>query len=223
MLLRVRSLDVGWGKAQDLRRAITRLREKGKRTVAYLELEKYGPNLEYYVASAADAVYVAPGTRSPFVGLAAEYLFLGGLFEKLGVTLEYERVGKYKTAVDGFAGHEMSEANREMSDAILDSISSQFLTDIAASRGIAREQLEAIVDQSPSLPAELEARGLIDGAAFLDEILEQGARPERSSRTRSTPASTPPRSASSRRRPSRSSTAPARWWSARAGAGRAAR
>ena len=136
VLVRVRSLDVGWGKAQDLRRALQRLREKGKRTVAYLELEKYGPNLEYYVASAADAVYVAPGTRSPFVGLAAEYLFLGGLFEKLGVSLEYERIGKYKTAVDGLAGHEMSDANREMSEAILDSIQSQFLTDIAASRGI---------------------------------------------------------------------------------------
>jgi protease-4 len=177
VLVRVRSLDVGWGKAQDLRRAIQRLREKGKRTVAYLELEKYGPNLEYYVASAADAVYVAPGTRSPFVGLAAEYLFLGGLFEKLGVSLEYERIGKYKTAVDGLAGREMSDANREMSEAILDSIQSQFLTDIAASRGIGREELQAIVDQAPASPAELEARRLIDGAAFLDEILEKEKQP----------------------------------------------
>jgi len=173
VLVRVRGLDVGWGKAQDLRRALQRLREKGKRTVAYLELEKYGPNLEYYVASAADAVYVAPGTRSPFVGLAAEYLFLGGLFEKLGVSLEYERVGKYKTAVDGLAGRSMSDANREMSEAILDSIETQFLTDIAASRGLTREELEAIVDQAPASPAELEARRLIDGAVFLDEILEK--------------------------------------------------
>ena len=129
------------------------------------------------VASAADAVYVAPGTRSPFVGLAAEYLFLGGLFEKLGVSLEYERIGKYKTAVDGLAGHEMSDANREMSEAILDSIQSQFLTDIAASRGIGREELQAIVDQAPASPAELEARRLIDGAAFLDEILDKEKNP----------------------------------------------
>jgi protease-4 len=173
VVVRVRSLDVGWGKAQDLRRALQRLREKGKRTVAYLELEKYGPNLEYYVASAADAVFVAPGTRSPFVGLAAEYLFLGGLFEKIGVSLEYERIGKYKTAVDSLTGREMSDANREMSEAILDSIESQFLTDIAASRGLTREELKAIVDQAPASPAELEARRLIDGAAFLDEILDK--------------------------------------------------
>ena len=30
VFLRVRGLDVGWGKAQDLRRGIQRLREKGK-------------------------------------------------------------------------------------------------------------------------------------------------------------------------------------------------
>lgn len=177
VLLRVRSLDVGWGKAQDLRGAVERLREKGKRTVAYLELEKYGPNLEYYVASAADAVYVAPGTRSPFVGLAAEYLFLGGLFEKLGISVEYERVGKYKTAVDSFAGRSMSDANREMSDALLDSIEATFLADIAESRGLSREELEAVVDQGPASPAELEAGGLIDGAAFVDEILEKEGDP----------------------------------------------
>ncbi len=178
VLLRVRGLDVGWGKAQDLRRAIQRLRDKGKRTVAYLEIEQYGANVEYYVASAADAVYVAPGTRSPFVGLAAEHLFLGGLFEKLGVQLEYERIGKYKAAVESFAERSMSDANREMSNALLDSISSQFLADIAASRGLTAEELAATVDRGPSSPRELEAQRLIDGAAFEDEILEKEGRPK---------------------------------------------
>jgi protease-4 len=173
VLVRVRSLEVGWGKAQDLRAALLRLREKGKRTVAYLELEKYGANVEYYVASAADEVYVAPATRTPFVGLAAEHLFLGGLFEKLGVELEYERVGKYKSAVEGLAAQEMSEANREMSEAILDSIQSQFLGDIGASRGMTPEQVSATVDRAPSSPKELENEKLIDGALFFDEIVEK--------------------------------------------------
>jgi protease-4 len=178
VLIRVRGLELGWGKAQDLRRAIQRLRERGKRTVAYVELEEYGANIEYYVASAADAVYVAPGTRNPFVGLAAEHLFLGGFFEKLGVQLEYERVGKYKSAVESLAERSMSDANREMSNALLDSISSQFLGDIAASRGLTPEELAAIVDQGPSSPAELEARRLIDGAAFEDQILEKEGKPK---------------------------------------------
>jgi protease-4 len=171
VFLRVRGLDIGWGKAQDLRRAILRLREKGKRTVAYLEIEKYGSNLEYYVASAADAVYVAPGTRSPFVGMAAEYFFLGGLFEKLGIGVEYERVGKYKTAVEQFAERTMSDANREMSDAILDSLHDQFLADIGESRKLTRDEVAAIVDRGPTAPKELESEKLIEGAAFFDEVV----------------------------------------------------
>ena len=185
------SLDVGWGKAQDLRAAVLRLREKGKRTVAYLELEKYGANVEYYVASAADAVYVAPATRTPLVGLAAEHLFLGGLFEKLGVKLEYERVGKYKSAVEGLAEREMSDANREMSEAILDSIQSQFLGDIAASRGMTREALAAAVDRAPTSPRGARAGEADRRRRFLrrDRRARRAAR--RSSRTRSTRASTP--------------------------------
>jgi protease IV len=171
VFLRVRGLDVGWGKAQDLRRAIVRLREKGKRTVAYLELEKYGSNLEYYVASAADAVYVAPGTRSPFVGMATELFFLGGLFEKLGVTVEYERVGKYKTAVDQFAAKELSDSNREMTEAMLDSLHGQFLADVAAARKLTRDEVAAIVDRGPTSPRELQSEKLIDGAAYFDEVV----------------------------------------------------
>jgi protease-4 len=177
VLFRVRDLEIGWAKAQDLRRALARLRERGKRTIAYVELEQYGPNLEYYVASAADEVWVAPGTHTPFVGLAAEYLFLGGLFEKLGVELEYERIGKYKSAAESFAESSMSDANREMSEAILDSIHGQFLDDIAASRKMTRAELEALIDQGPSSPRELERGRLVDGAAFLDEVLERERTP----------------------------------------------
>ena len=177
VLFRVRDLDLGWGKAQDMRRAITRLRERGKRTLAYVELEQYGPNLEYYVASAADEVWVAPGTHAPFVGLAAEYLFLGGVFEKLGVELEYERIGKYKTAAESLAEKSMSDANREMSEALLDSYHDQFVADIAASRKMSPAELEAVIDQGPGSPRELERGRLIDGAAFLDELLERERTP----------------------------------------------
>jgi protease-4 len=177
VLLRIRALDVGWAKAQDLRQAIQRLAGKGKHTVAYVELEKYGPSLEYYVASGAEKVYVAPGTRNPLVGMASESLFLGGLFEKLGVKLEYERIGKYKSAVESLAEHSMSDANREMSEAILDSLYQRFLEDVAKSRGLSVQQLSDAVDQGPASPAELEALHLIDGAAFLDEILEKQGKP----------------------------------------------
>ncbi len=173
VVFRVRSLEIGWGKAQEIRDAISRLGAKGRRTVAWLEVERFGPHLEYYVASAADEVYTAPSALTPLVGLAAEYVFLGGLFEKLGVEIEYERVGRYKSAVETFAEKKMSEANREMTTALLDSIESQFLAGIAEARGLEVDAVSEAVDAAPVSPEEMQAHGLIDGALFFDELLDE--------------------------------------------------
>jgi protease-4 len=173
VIFRVRDLEIGWGKAQEIRDAIVSLGAKGRRTVAWLEVDRFGPHLEYYVASAADEVYAAPGVMTPLVGLAGEYLFLGGLFEKLGVEIEYERIGRYKSAVETFAEDKMSEANREMTTALLDSIDSQFLDGVAEARGLEFEAVSEAVDAAPISPAELQEHGLIDGALYFDELIEK--------------------------------------------------
>ena len=173
VLFRIRPLDIGWGKADEIRSAIARLGERGRRTVAYLEVEKYGANLEYFVATGADEIYVAPGSHNPIVGLAAEYLFLGGLFEKLGVEIEYERVGKYKSAVEGLAESKMSDANREMTTALLDSVYERFVEAIAEGRSLTSEQVHTAIDAAPTAPAEMQEHGLSDGVGFFDEILER--------------------------------------------------
>jgi protease-4 len=173
VLFRIRPLDIGWGKADELRAAIARLGARGRRTVAYLEVEKYGANLEYFVACGADEIRLAPGSRNPFVGLAAEYLFLGGFFEKLGIDIEYERVGKYKSAVESFAESKMSEANREMTTQLLDSVYGHFVEVVAEARGLTRDQVHAAIDAGPTTPAEMQEYGLSDGTAFFDEVLER--------------------------------------------------
>lgn len=175
--LRIGSLGGGWGKARELRRAIERLREHGKRTLAYIELEKYGANREFYVASAADRVVASPASRNPFVGFASEYFFLAGFFEKLGVEVAYERIGKYKTAAEQFGESAMSEPNREMSESLLDSIADRFVADIAESRNLSVERIAEIIDLAPSTPAAWQELGLIDDVGWLDDALEDEGDP----------------------------------------------
>ena len=177
VVLRVGALGVGWGKAQEIRSAIARLRERGRKVVAHLEVERYGANLEYYVACAADEVYLAPATRTPFAGLAAEYFFLGGFWEKLGVEIEVERIGAYKSATEVYAGKEMSGPHREMADAILDSIESQFVAAVAEGRGLTATQVRAIIDQAPATAQEIAAAGLADGVGHYDELVEKLGKP----------------------------------------------
>lgn len=173
VLFRVRGVQLGWGKAQELRDAIASLRESGHHTIAYLEVESFSGNLEYYLASAADEVWMAPGTRAPLVGLAAEYFFLGGFFEKLGVQVEVERIGRFKTAADMFSAKGMSDAFQEMSNSLLDSIDGQFVSGIAERRKLSEDEVRAAIDAAPMSPAEFQARKLIDGVAFEDELIQR--------------------------------------------------
>ncbi len=172
VVIRVRDLQIGWAQAQEIRDAIRSVRGAGKKTLAYLELASFGANLEYYVATSADEVHAAPGTRAPVVGLAAEYLFLGGLFESVGVELEVERIGRYKTAADTLAGTEMSDAHREMAEALLDSIDEQFVGGIAEGRGLSPDFVRTAIDSAPADPEEMVSLGLIDAVSFFDQVVE---------------------------------------------------
>ncbi|UCE85807.1 MAG: S49 family peptidase [Deltaproteobacteria bacterium] len=172
VVFRIRPLAVGWAKAQEIRDAIGRLREAGRRTIAYFEVERLGANLEYYVATAADEIYVAPATTAPLVGLAAEYYFLGGLWEKVGIDVEVEQAGEFKSATEFFAAKKMSDASRSVENALLDSIDAQFVDGIAEGRGIAASAVRSLIDEAPADAEVLVDAGLVDGIAYYDELLE---------------------------------------------------
>jgi len=179
VVLRMRTLQIGWGKAQELRAAIAGLRASGRRVVAYLETASLGANIEYYVASAADEIRAAPATRSPLIGLAAEYLFLGGLWQKAGVEVDVEKVGEYKGAAEMIAEREMSEANREMANSLLDSIDAQFVAGIAEGRKLAPDAVRRAIDGALVSPEQLKSASLIDDIQFWDELVAEAGGDEK--------------------------------------------
>ncbi|MDJ0787831.1 MAG: signal peptide peptidase SppA [Myxococcota bacterium] len=177
VLFDMSGISAGWGKAEEIRSAIRRLDEVGKKTVAYLELETLGANLDYWIASAAGEIVLAPASRSALLGLASEYLFLGGALEKIGIEIEYERIGRYKSAVEAYGESKMSDANREMSNALLDSVDGRFVAGIAEGRGLSEDEVRAAIDVGPTTPEQLLELGLADQIAFYDEWLEEAGDP----------------------------------------------
>ncbi len=173
VVLRVRDLDIGWAKAQELRAALAELRSHGRRVIAYLETTELGANVEYYVAAAADEIRAAPATRSPLIGLAAEYIFLGGLWDKLGVAVEVEKVGEFKGATETIAERKMSDANREMANSLLDSIDAQFIAGIAEGRKLEPEFVRHSINDAPVSPEQLKSLHLVDGIQFWDELVSE--------------------------------------------------
>jgi protease-4 len=169
VVLRIRRLDVGWAMAQELRDAVAELRATGRPTLAYLETGSLGANREYYVATAAEHLVVSPATSSPLLGLAAEYLFFGGLWEKLGAGVESIGSGEYKSGAETLAGSKMSEAHREMANSLLDSTFDQFVSGIAESRGLEPSFVRQVIDLAPATPQELVGLGLVDAVEGFEE------------------------------------------------------
>lgn len=167
VLLDVRFPQIGWGKADELRAAIKDLRGAGKPVYAYLEL---GFSKDYYIASAAEKVYMPPAGDLYVNGLAANVMFYRGSLDKLGIEPEFIKIGKYKNAPDQYTRREMSDAQREVINAILDEYFGRLKTNIAEDRGKAPEDVEALIDGAPYHADDAAKLGLIDGAAYRDAI-----------------------------------------------------
>ncbi len=88
VLLHIRSLNVGYARIQELRDAVLRIRGSRKQVVALLDVAHFNATREMYLASAADQVFVVPGFLGPLAGIAGQSIFLGSLFEKIGVRYE---------------------------------------------------------------------------------------------------------------------------------------
>jgi protease-4 len=170
VVARIGSLDVGWAKAQDVRDAFLQFKNSGKPLIALLEQEVTGSSLEYYVAAAADRIYLSPGVTAPLNGLAAHFFFLGGVWDKLDVEMHVEKMRQYKSMGDLLANKEMTEAHREMANSLLDSVEAQFVDGIASSRDLSPEAVRNVIDDCPVSPEAFEAEGLSDGTKYLTTL-----------------------------------------------------
>jgi protease IV len=167
VVLDINMSGAGWGKAEEIRDAIADFRTSGKPVYAFMEL---GLNKEYYIATSCDRIYLAPPGELFINGLAANVMFFRGSLDKLGVYPDIYQIGKYKSAGDTFTRKEMSEAHREFINSMLDDLFNRYVETIAKARGKTPEEMRAIIDNSPYGAQKAKEAGLIDSAAYRDEL-----------------------------------------------------
>ena len=171
VLLDINFPGIGWGKADELRDAIADLRASGKPVYAYLEI---GTNREYYIATAAEKIFVAPPGDIYINGFAAEAMFYKGSLDKLGIEADVIQIGpKYKNAPDRYTRKEMSDGQREVINALLDEYFTRFTTAIADSRKKSIDDVKALIDNAPYTAAQAKSQGLIDDALYREQVDEQ--------------------------------------------------
>lgn len=159
---------IGWGKADEFREAVKEFKTSGKPVYAYMEI---GRNREYYLATAADKIFLPPSGDIYINGFAAEAMFYKGSLDKLGIEADVIQIGpKYKNAPDRFTKSEMSEGQREVVNALLDEYYSRFTAAIAESRRKSVEEINGLIDNAPYNANQAKSLGLIDEAFYREQV-----------------------------------------------------
>ncbi|HDY7908274.1 TPA: signal peptide peptidase SppA [Vibrio vulnificus] len=136
---------------------------------------------QYYLASYADKIYLAPDGGVILKGYSAFNLYYKTLLEKLDVTTHVFRVGTYKSAIEPFVRDDMSPAAKESATRWLTQLWGAFVDDVANNRNIDPKTLnpsmEEFLSQLKSVNGDLAALsiklGLVDELATRQQLRAQ--------------------------------------------------
>ena len=108
------SLDNIYGTGQtvlyDVGQALKKLKDSGKNIVAIAD---YYDQSAYYLASFANEIILHPDGGVAIDGYSTVRLYYKSFIDKLEVTVNLFRVGKYKSAMEPYIRDNMSEADKE--------------------------------------------------------------------------------------------------------------
>jgi len=161
------SLSAGWGKLEEFRADLERFKKSGKPLYAFL---KTPGSREYYVAAAADRIYLGPTDWLNLKGMRIELIYFKKTLDKLGVGVQVEHAGKYKDFGDMFTRTSMSPETSEVMNSILDSVYGNLITRIAQGRKKSPEAVRALLDRGPFLAGEALHEGLVDELRYEDQM-----------------------------------------------------
>jgi len=156
-----------WGKVQEMRDAIVAFRKSGKHVTAFLE---FGGDREYYLASAADRVFLMPTSSLDLTGVASYEMFLRGTLDKIGAYPDFVHIGDYKTAPNQLTQKGFTPAHREMAQSLNRDMYDQLVAGIADARKKSEDEVRDLLDKGPFVAKEALDAGLVDDLAYEDEL-----------------------------------------------------
>lgn len=158
--------------AEEIRQAIIDFKASGKFVIAHAQGFE-NPSLSNYVAvSAANEMWMQASTNFTATGLVAETMFLGGAFEKFGITPEFEQFYEYKNAVDTYLRRDFNAPHRESTTAMIGSIYNAFVAAVAFDRKVTVEVAKVALDAAPLTAAAAMSAKLIDKVGQPEEAMD---------------------------------------------------
>ena len=171
VIMRINSPGGSPVQAQSIFDEVRRLRQKYPNTPLYAVVEDLCASGGYYVAAAADRIYVAKGSLVGSIGVRMDNFGVTGLMEKIGVERRLITAGRNKGLLDPFLPLEAEHV--KIATELIGEIHSQFIAAVKEGRG---KRLKETPDMFTGLvwtgtkSVEL---GLADGFGSLDYVARE--------------------------------------------------
>ena len=174
IFLELSSIGTSTANIEEIRDQLIDFKQAGKFVISYSEAYEQSA---YYLASVSDKIYMLPDGILDIHGMASQNIFYKNLFEKLDIEMQIIRPenNKFKSAVEPYFLDKMSDANREQTSVLLQSMWDQICLDISESRNISVETINKFADDltlmfDSNLALE---NNFIDGLIYRDELIER--------------------------------------------------
>ena len=162
---------VGWARAQEVRRLIQRMQGKKKKVIAVV---KTPGNVAYYLASAADWIWIAPSGGLMVSGLTLSRLYFKPLLNRVGVDMQFIKHGDYKTAPEAFEDEGPSPEAEEVNKSIVKEIYGDWVEGVSKRSALKSERnVRHRMKSVPFTPDEALKWGFVDDTIYEDEVDEK--------------------------------------------------
>lgn len=165
-------LSCGMASIAELKQYLEDFKKSGKFVYAYSG--NYSQK-KYYLATAADSIFLNPQGTLDFKGLSSASMFYKGILDKLGVEMQIIKVGAYKSFTEQYSSDSMSVENRAQSELLINSIWKTVLEGISNARNLSVEVLNQYADDLLyfDYPNELKEKGMIDEVCYRNDFLRK--------------------------------------------------
>ena len=171
LYLEIDGVTTGWGKLDELTRAVAEFRKTGKKAYAYME---GGDGKDYLLATSCDEICVPESGWILLTGVRAEVSFYKDLFDKIGVKADMLRMGEAKSAVEAYTQTKMSDASRKQLEGVLDDYYQNGMVgrivQNRADKKFTADQVKKLIDEGPYAAHAAEKAGLIDRVVYKQDL-----------------------------------------------------
>jgi protease-4 len=171
IIVRIESPGGGVVASQEIYNAVRNARQAGKKVVA--SLGSVAASGGYYIAAAGDRIVANPGTLTGSIGVKMEFANIEKLLEKLGVKGMVIKAGEYKDV--GSPYREMTPAERQLLQAVIDDVHDQFIEAVAQGRNLPEADIRSIADGRIFTGRQALDLRLVDQLGDLEDSIQAAA------------------------------------------------